>query len=274
MARTTDKSRVLKALRENGNRLGNGALRKILGWSEEKYWKIHAEMIEAGLIATGRGQGGSVILVVPESEEEARQSASVLPRSEIASVSEELVASISTVLEPETRELDLYEPALAALHKWAKTKGLADGVYKITAQQGRRPTGGSWSRPDLVAVFPRKFAYLPDRVLEIYSFEVKSEEPSIKGVLEALAHRESSTRSYVLYYVGAKPWDRFAEAKRIEQIAARHGVGVIVASDIEDLDCWDERIEPTRSVADPEALEQFIGSTFDGGEKDQIRKFF
>ena len=29
-----------------------------------------------------------------------------------------------------------------------------------------------------------------------------------------------------------------------------------------------------RMGPDPEALEQFIGSTFDGAEKDQIRKFF
>jgi hypothetical protein len=112
--------------------------------------------------------------------------------------------------------------------------------------------------------------------MEVYTFEIKPEyDVSIKGVLEALAHREVATRAYVLYYVGTKPWDDFSEAQRIEQLAARHGVGVIVASDIDDLNgCWDERVSATRSGSDPEALDRFIKSTLSEETKSQIRRWF
>jgi len=278
MARPTNASRFLGYVREAGGKIGNGALLKLLGLSEDKYWALHQDLIDAGLIARGRGQGGTVLLVVPESIEEAKQSAAALPKAELEAVSEVLVeASEEAALQPEIKELDLYKPALAELSKnWAKRKQLLHAVYEITALQGRRDTGGSWSRPDLVAVGLRKFEYLPDRVLEIYSFEIKAENDlSIKGVLEALAHREASTRAYVIYHTGGKPWDDVPEAQRIEQLAARHGVGVIVASDINDFkDCWDERVTATRSGSDPEVLDRFIKVTLSEDAKSQIRKWF
>jgi hypothetical protein len=49
-------------LRELGSAAGNGALRTALGWSETRYWKVHASLIEAATIIKGRGRGGSVSL--------------------------------------------------------------------------------------------------------------------------------------------------------------------------------------------------------------------
>ncbi len=50
--------------------------------------------------------------------------------------------------------------------------------------QGRRETGGSWSRPDLALIGYRKYEFLPERVFELFSFEVKpANDVSIKGVM-------------------------------------------------------------------------------------------
>lgn len=278
MARPTYSSIFIRRLRECGGRSSNVTLQKNLEWPEDRYWNVHTELLDAGLIVKGRGYGGTVILVVPDDAQEARLSAAALPLKEIASVTEELVeASNEAAAQPETREIDLYKPTLAQLQKnWPQDKKLLHGVFEITASQGRRETGGSWSRPDLVAVGLRKFEYLPDRVLEIYSFEVKAEyDVSIKGVLEALAHREASTRAYVVFHTNGKEWDDFPEAQRIEQLAARHGVGVIVASDISNFDDgWDERVTATRSNADPEVLDSFIKRTLKEDTKSQIRRWF
>lgn len=278
MARPTNSSIFLRHVREAGGRIGNGPLMKSLEWTEEKYWKVHEELVDAGAIAKGRGYGGSVILVVPDSIEEAEQTADALPKSEISSVKEELIAAqTEAATVPEVREYELYDPALKELQKhWQQRNQLLHCLCEKTASQGRRDTGGSWSRPDLVAVGLRKFEYLPDRVLEVYSFEIKAEyDVSIKGVLEALAHREMATRSYVIYHTNDQPWDHFPEAQRIEQLAARHGIGVIIASRIDSFkDCWDIRISATRSGSDPESLDRFVKMTLSEESKSQIRKWF
>ena len=40
--------------------IGNSALRKELGWNEDRYWKVHAHLFENDKIVKGRGRGGSV----------------------------------------------------------------------------------------------------------------------------------------------------------------------------------------------------------------------
>ena len=58
-----DSKTFIAALLELGSSAGNGALRYALGWSETRYWKVHASLIEAEKIVKGRGRGGSVSLV-------------------------------------------------------------------------------------------------------------------------------------------------------------------------------------------------------------------
>ena len=63
MARPTlneDCKVFLVSLRKKAKPVGNGALRKELGWAETRYWKVHESLIEAGRIMRGRGRGGSV----------------------------------------------------------------------------------------------------------------------------------------------------------------------------------------------------------------------
>jgi hypothetical protein len=50
------------ALKESGGSSGNRALRQRLAWEEEFYWKVQGRLIEKGIIAPGRGMGGSVHL--------------------------------------------------------------------------------------------------------------------------------------------------------------------------------------------------------------------
>ena len=277
MARPTNNSIFLRHVREAGGRIGNGNLQRQLGWAEDRYWKVHEELVDSGLIAKGRGQGGSVILIVPETEIEIEQSTNSLPKTEAKAVKEELIAAqAEAAMQPSVRELDLYEPALNQLKlHWKGYAQLENCVFETTALQGRRDTGGSWSRPDLVAVGLRSFEYLSQKMLEIHSFEIKAEyDVSIKGVLEALSHREMATRSYVIFHTNGQAWEDFAEAQRIEQLAARHGVGVIVASKIDSfLDCWEERVTASRSTADPENLDRFIKSTMSDASKSQILRW-
>ncbi len=57
-----DAKTFISTLRKLGSAAGNGALRSALGWSESRYWKVHASLVESGKVAKGRGRGGSVSL--------------------------------------------------------------------------------------------------------------------------------------------------------------------------------------------------------------------
>ena len=66
------KATFLSLLPADGATKGNGALRREieeqlskdgLSITEEQYWQVHAELIASGVVATGKGRGGSVRLV-------------------------------------------------------------------------------------------------------------------------------------------------------------------------------------------------------------------
>jgi hypothetical protein len=62
MARPTisdDSKKFLTALKRVDS-IGNARLREELGWNENRYWKVHADLFERGKIVKGRGRGGSV----------------------------------------------------------------------------------------------------------------------------------------------------------------------------------------------------------------------
>jgi energy-coupling factor transporter ATP-binding protein EcfA2 len=56
-------------LEEMGGNAGNGSLRGKLGWDEETYAKIRGELLSQGVIQTGRGRGGVVMLTETQSIE-------------------------------------------------------------------------------------------------------------------------------------------------------------------------------------------------------------
>lgn len=264
MARKKDTEIFLQAVRDADGRIGNKALRETLGWNDEKYWRVHRENFEAGAIEKGRGNGGSVVLV---------DNLNPVAVADVAARAERADVSRSEV---DVRELDLYDPVQRQLEKnWGKRHDLDQCYCEITAQQGRRDTGGSWSRPDLTAVGLKKYEFLPEKSLDVFSFEVKAaNDVSIKGVLEALAHREAATRSYVIYFTAGRDFVNFPEAVRIEEIAVRHGIGVLAAKEIDDFETWNEISAAARGNPDPDNLETFIKRTLSDEAKSRLRKWF
>jgi type I restriction enzyme M protein len=54
------RKRFLDALGEQGGKASNHRLRETLGWQEDSYERVKAELLEEGAIVAGRGRGGSV----------------------------------------------------------------------------------------------------------------------------------------------------------------------------------------------------------------------
>lgn len=232
---------------------GNIALRNKLEWDADRYWMVRDLALSRDLIVRGRGKGGTVWLL---QEEEAEK--------------------------PRVPERELYEPALETIRgAWIEQSTYDDHIAKITAHRGRIWTGGTWTRPDISVLAITSYKYPPKRVFEIITFEIKpSDRVSIDGVFEALSHKQFAHRSYVLYNVidvdDNEGWnlENHPEGTRILQTARKYGIGVVVASDIEDWETWNIILEPEYSPPDPEQSDLFISTCFEEDEHQVVGEWF
>jgi hypothetical protein len=257
----TDKEQLLVVVPFDGSAIGNTTLMRRLGWGEQRYWPVRDALIAEGVIERHRGRGGAVRRVskaAPEVEEP---------------VPPEVVAEV--VADSYTRELQLYEPLRDTIATdWAKDRLSSPIAVEVTAQQGRRQTGGRWSRPDIVAVEVKTFLYVPGKHLNVTTFEVKpSDAIDVSAVYEALAHRRSATHAYLVLHV---PDESVAELEPVVEevcrVARSHGVGVITVADPGRYETWDEREEAVRFDPDPERLDHFIVTQFSRRTADAVAR--
>lgn len=245
--------------------VGNVTLKAQLRWNEKQYWAIRNRLIERGVLTTGRGKGGSVRRV-PKSIPLAPPQPGPAPA----------LSPIPSQPAPQS-ERDLYVPMSNVIKThWAQDYRLDDHIVEITAQQGARPTGGKWTRPDITLASYRTFAYVPGRHFELITFEVKPHDSlDVTVVYEALAHRRASMRSYALVHI---PDARRAELQAVlDEVCAeakRFGVGVIVAVAPDDYDTWEELVEAVRHEPDPERLNDFLAQQVSQTFREQIVRWF
>lgn len=147
-------------------------------------------------------------------------------------------------------------------------------AVEVTALQGRRATGGTWSRPDIVSVEVRTFAYVPGKYLEVATFEVKAANAiNVQAVYEALAHRRAATHSYVVLHVPAEQAEHLEDAVGdVAEAARAHGIGVITAADPDDYNTWEDREEARRIEPDPERLNTFVATQLSDTARDLISR--
>jgi type I restriction enzyme M protein len=79
MAREVLRDRFIATLSDLGGNAGNGRLRDALGWQEETYRNVHAELVEDGVISIGRGRGGSVALSIKGEKQPGARSTLPIP---------------------------------------------------------------------------------------------------------------------------------------------------------------------------------------------------
>lgn len=203
-----DEDALLAELDKKGGSAGNQALMKALRWDEARYWLVRDRLLRQGVLETGRGRGGST------------RRTELLP-----------IESAAAVREPSS-EQELYQPIKGVLEEWAqKAKAFRfdDLWVENLALQGKRDTGGKWSRPDLALIGLTNYPYLPGKVLDVLTFEVKTADHiDVSAVYEALAHRRGATRSYVMLEVPNEQSELLEDALGIvRDEASRHGIGVI-----------------------------------------------
>lgn len=254
-------------IRTRGGHAGNVTLLRELGWAEETYWAIRDRLVDAGLLEVGRGRGGSVSLVATDTPTAVSSMGPLSTPGTIASDRQRV------------SEVELYEPVAEVLRKqWARDLRFRSHVVEVTARQGRRDTGGTWTRPDIVTAALRVFPHVPGKFFDIITFELKPFDGiDVTAVFEALSHRRAATQAYVWLHVPIGEEDNeelSALLKRIEEEASRHGVGMIVGANPSDYSSWDLRLRASRFEPDPESLNEFIAQQLSDLARNELAQWF
>jgi hypothetical protein len=252
---------LLGMIPADGSAVGNTTLRSKFQHSfskddvsEDDYWEVRKLLVNEGLIVRGRGKGGSVRLTSID-------------------MKQHVDTDVVLVDQPTPRELELYEPFAKSLHdRFAKEEGLEDHITQVTALQGRRITGGKWTRPDVALIAVRSFEFVPGKHLELISFEVKPSIASvIEGVFEALAHSVFAHRSYLAVQV---PDSHLSEdLARTSAECARHGVGLYTFTDASNFDTFDLLQDAVRRNPDPSKVNDFIATQLNSQNKATLKKW-
>ncbi|MEU4806369.1 hypothetical protein [Actinosynnema sp. NPDC023587] len=265
-----DHEELFAAIPTEGTTISNPTLQRRLGWDGTRYFRARDALVDGGLIVRGRGRGGVVRRVVSDDDTVAERTIAVVV--DTTADPETTAATVEAVIK---NELALYDPMRHVIATdWAQDHRRDPLAVEITALQGRRATGGTWSRPDIVSVEVRTFAYVPGKYLEVATFEVKaSNAVNVQAVYEALAHRRSATHSYVLLHIPADQADHLEDAVAdVAEAARAHGIGVITAADPHDYDTWEDREEARRVEPDPERLNTFVATQLAPTTRDLISR--
>lgn len=278
-AEKTEYSKVLLSLiPESGSNIGNVTLREKLKEAirrsgitatvtDQDYWLLRDSLIDEGHIEQGRGRGGSVHRIIISAEtlnvDVVAPESGVFPISQIEPIAQKLLESA------------LYEPFLKAITEgYVKENRIKRFVSEITASQGRRATGGKWTRPDVIIAAVRTYHFTPGKRLEVITFEVKPNlATAFEGVYEALAHSVFAHRSYLAVNVKDYKEDEELPDERIIQECERHGVGYMTFEDPANYGTFEIVIGAKLREPDPFEVDNFIRKQLNPENQDQLREF-
>jgi hypothetical protein len=252
----------LAALPRDGRFRTNKDVRDELDLSEDRYWEVRDQLVDEEKIIKNRGQGGRIALnLLSGNKENAR------------SDKEETKTEISQEIEKATEEIKeehaLYEPFAKAIGKRAKDEGAENTIVEVTARQGKRYTGGEWSRPDVCQVSVRNLRYLGQKVVEVTTFEIKTSDCDVRAVYEALSHSRRAHRSYLAIYLPADNGEIQERLDRIKVECARSGVGLLLFAKPGDLSTFVTVVEPRANWVDLSEVDEFISTQI--ADKEKIR---
>jgi hypothetical protein len=248
MTRRPDTEMMLDLIPTDGTPVGNVTLIQKLGWKEEKYWRVRNTILEQGYLERGKGKGGSV-------KKPSQAGGPAARKSTYGSA-----------------EAQLYKPLLSVLaNDWVQEMRMDPDqiVFEITAWKGKKPTGGTWTRPDITAVTVRSFQHFPGKYVDVWTFEVKSADSlDVTAIFEAAAHASRATRSYALLQVPERQTQEITDLiERCVQDAARLRVGLITFASPNDFNTWETQVEVPKLDTPPESLDEFIAHLSDDTKK-------
>src|SRR5215472_11616547 len=197
--------KLLNLVPPDGTFIGNKKLQRRSKLGKE-YWKAQKELVRKGVLSRGKGRGGSVARLAPESE-----------------------VGLDGGKSAVRKESELYDPLKNWLaEEWGEDVEGGDFfdvlVTGTPKKKGRK--SGKWSRPDVTLVQVNSYDYLPQPVLEVTTFEVKKfpDAEDIRSVYETASH---SRRTHFSYLVAEVPTADYEFPERFVSELERFHLGLI-----------------------------------------------
>lgn len=230
--------RVLGYLEKNPGFSTNKAVMDALNMESDDFWRAAYNLRSQGQVMPGVGHGGRIKL------------AKSYPP----------VAKFEKAL----AEDKLMKPLLLGIGSLYELDGrfvCDDFFVENCSQLGRKKTGGTWSRPDIVALIHKQYKYSRS-AFEIHSYEVKcSSAIDIRGVYEALAHKKWVHRANLIIHIPNDMLEYDHTEEGIVQIAREaslRGIGFITFQNPYNSSTWNIHCEAEYVPPAPELLEEFM----------------
>jgi hypothetical protein len=212
----------------------------------EDYWTEYGDaeqaLVDAGRIERRRGRRGGIYLI-----DQACSDQQSLPKQ---------------IAEDVRLEKAAYKPALETiLRHWKDEPGFTHVFGEITAGQGRRKTGGRWTRPDIVICTVSDWVFSSRPEGDVRTIEVKRFEAlDVLAVYEALSHKNQAHYAYLLIVNFPKDLNEYQQElyDRVYALANQHGIGIITAEDTSDWDTWGFELDAMRSNADHQSIHNLV----------------
>lgn len=255
----------------NGQTISNAALKEALRsarpddqFADEDYWDLRNSLITDGKLLRARGYGGSV-----------RRALTVAEPAEGAPAAELVAQAGADAAQAVVAEASLYAPFQKVIQTgYVLDNDLNRWICEITASQGKRNTGGLWTRPDVTLIAEQTFAYVPDKLFDVITFEIKPNiDTAMAGVYEAAAHSAFAHRSY-LAFPDSTEYEKSPLFDRIHDECERFGLGLILFEDIADWDKYNFEVSAGRNTPDPQAVNDFIKSQISEKGREEIQRWF
>lgn len=236
----TDYIRVLEALDAAPEKsLPNRPLMDAANVRESSLMQIRRDLLDAGLVRTRPGRGRPLVLL-------------------------EHAIVDSGLRFMETREKELYLPIVEGTPRWSRMERYWRCEAFDVSSQGRRVTGGRWTRTDLLIAGVKHYQnvkYVPTTHVSLHAVEVKTWAGlDITAVFEVLAHGSDTTHQWVFCEV--PPGDAESKLARVRQEAKRYGVGLVTfqMGQAREGQTWTTEVEAIRRDTSPRAVEQYVSS--------------
>ncbi len=255
------KRKIIEALESaNGYLIRNNLVKKLdlqfSGDDYKNYKDAEQDLVEEKRIERRPGRRGGIYLLQED------DSQSQTDHESRASAAEE----------SSRKEKAHYELVLQQIEQhWTEEQSFKHGfkhVYvAVTAHQGQRKTGGRWSRPDIILCTVSEWLFLPRPEGEVRTIEIKVFNNSLDviGVYEALSHKSRSHYAYLMIVDFPEELTSKKQKENFDQImtvAASHGIGIITVRNSSDWSTWEFVLEPTRSDAGHQEINQFLLDQF------------
>ena len=219
--------------------------------NDDEYWATRNTLIANGVLSKGRGKGGSVYrreIVLPQNKKEA-------------------------IKKVRLAEKDLYAPFMKVVREfWTKDNDIDDYIIEDTSSQGKKKTGGRWTRPDVTLISIKNYQFVYGKIMDVLTFEIKPQDNyGVESVFETASQSVFANKSFLCIHLPAgKP--ETEDFDRIVRQCEQFGVGLIVFEKPEDWETYETVVDPKRKEPDPYEVNSFIKQQMKEESKESLSR--